>query len=216
MSKASYYKKGNTVSPIFLEAHGPLDLFFTFPLLTQTRVWRNISLLQEKDAISLMINGLTYLGSVLARIQSVVASRPPGEPMCGPNVTVISQLRPIDAVWNRNSGMWDISVFWKECSLLISKYRKNFKNSIYRPNTSVNQIFPDLQPICSLFLKHKFDQVNHLFRKHDGAPSPMEYSPRSLDLPWGKNAHVLTSTSPLLICQKSLSSLEIYALAMAK
>ena len=112
--------------------------------------------------------------------------------------------------------MLDLSIFWKECSLLIFNDRKNFKNSIYRPNTYVNYIFPDLQPICSLFLKHKFDQVNHLFRRHDGVPSPMEYSPRSLDLPWGKNAHVLTSTSPLFISQKSLSSLELYALAMAK
>lgn len=90
-----------------------------------------------KDAISLMINGLTYLGSVLARIQRG-ALMPPGEPTYSPNVTVISQLRPTDAVWNRNSGMWDLSVFWKECSLLIFKSRKNFKNSIYRPNTYVN------------------------------------------------------------------------------
>ena len=36
MSKACQCKKGNTVFAILLEAHGPLDLFFTFPLLTQT------------------------------------------------------------------------------------------------------------------------------------------------------------------------------------
>ena len=37
----------------------------------------------------------------------------------------------IEAKWNRKSGMLDLSIFWRKYSLLIFKYMKNLKNSIY-------------------------------------------------------------------------------------
>lgn len=67
------------------------------------------------------------MGSVLARIQRLVGATPPGEPMSSLTVTVTSYLRSIDAVWNRNSGMLDLSIFWREGSLLVFKYKKNLR-----------------------------------------------------------------------------------------
>lgn len=91
----------------------------------------------RKHAICLMINGLSYLGSVLVRKQRVVEPRPPGEPLFSLNETVTSQLWPIDAMHNMNSEILRLFIFRREGHLLIFKYRKNFENSIYWPNKYV-------------------------------------------------------------------------------
>lgn len=88
-----------------------------------------------------------------------------------------SPLCSIDATWNMNPEMLDLSIFLREGHQLF-KHRKNFKDSIYCPNTYVD--FSRGSQICNLFLRHKFDHVNHLLRRYLGLPFPIEYGPRSL------------------------------------
>lgn len=66
----------------------------------------------KTSTISLIINGLTYLGSALATKEKVLGPRPPGELLSRLNGTVTSQPWPLDAMHNMNSEILYLFIFF--------------------------------------------------------------------------------------------------------